>query len=222
MHVKSIHRPLNLLLKCWTWSTNKGLRLAAGAFRTSPIQSLYAVTGEPPLSVRRQVLCLQLYCRLQSMPNTPTYATVMNRAHDLFSTQPYHVPLGPRGLLERLPVDELNIMKGVRYIDSPWRAPIPEFCPGIRGVSKSDNHPEALKAMFLQHLHDQYTEDEIVYTDGSKTETGTCYACIFGSGPVQRKLPDCAIYSAELLAILHVLALLVQKPGHMFTVVLTP
>ena len=97
-------------------------------------------------------IVVQFYCRLQSMSNTPMYATVMNRAHDvLFSTLPYHVPLGPRarGLLERLPVDELNIMKGVRYIDSPWRAPIPEFCPGIRRVSKSDNHPEALKAMFL-------------------------------------------------------------------------
>ena len=130
---------------------HQGLRLATGAFRTSPIPSLYAETGETPLSVRRQVLCLQLYCRLQSMPNTPTYATVMNRAHDvLFSTLPYHVPLVPRarGLLERLPVDELNIMKGVRYLDSPWGAPILEFCPGIRGVSKSDNHPEALKAMF--------------------------------------------------------------------------
>ena len=202
---------------------HQGVRLATGAFRTSPIPSLYAETGEPPLSVRRQVLCLQLYCRLQSMHNTPTYATVMNRARDvLFSTLPYHVPLGPRarGLLERLPVDELNIMKGVRYLDSPWRAPIPELCPWIRGVSKSDNHPEALKAMFLQHLHEQHTEDEIVYTDGSKTETGTGYACIFGTGPVQHKLSDCAsVYSAELLAILHVLALLVQKPGHMFTVV---
>ena len=133
--------PIQAVLSCRTPAT--------GAFRTSPIPSLYATTGEPPLSVRRQVLCLQLYCRLQSMPNTPTYATVMNRAHDvLFSTLPYHVPLGPRGLLERLPVDELNIMKGVRYLDSPWRAPIPEFCPGISGVSKSDNHPEALKAMF--------------------------------------------------------------------------
>ena len=89
---------------------HQGLRLATLAFRTSPIQSLYAETGEHPLSIRRQVLCLQFYCRLQSMPNTPTYATVMNRAHDvLFSTLPYHVPLGPRarGLLERLPVDEL-------------------------------------------------------------------------------------------------------------------
>ena len=53
---------------------------------------------------------------LQSMSNTPTHPTVMNRAHDdKFSTIKYHIPLGSqaRGLLERLPVDELNIMKGV-------------------------------------------------------------------------------------------------------------
>ena len=106
------------------------------------------------------------------MPNTPTYATVMNRANDdIFSTLKYHVPLGP--FHERLPVDELNVMKGIRYIDSPWTSPIPELCPGIRGVSKSDNHTVALKAMFLQHLHEQHTDDEIIYTDGFKTETGT-------------------------------------------------
>ena len=60
----------------------QGLRLATGAFRTSPIPRLYAEKGEPRRSVQRQILCLQLYCRLQSMPNTPTYATVMSRAHD--------------------------------------------------------------------------------------------------------------------------------------------
>ena len=112
-------------------------------------------------------------------------------------------------------------MKGVRYLDSPWTAPIPELCPGIRGVSKSDNHPEALKAMFLQHFHEKHTEDEIVYTEGSKIETGMVYASVFGNGPVQRKLLNCAsVYSAELLAILHVLTLLIQKPGNVFTVVL--
>ena len=103
-------------------------------------------------------------------------------------------PLGPRarGLLERLPVDELNIMKGVRYIDSPWTAPIPEIRPGIRRVSKSDNHSEALKAMFLQHFHEQHTDDEIIYNDRSKTETRTSYACVFGIRSIQHKLPNCA------------------------------
>ena len=95
-----------------------------------------------------------------------------------------------------------------------------ELCPGISGMSKSANRPEALKAIFVQHLHEQHTEDEIIYIDGSKTEAGTGYACVFVNGPVQHKLPNCvSVNSAEILAILHVLALLIQKPGHVFTVV---
>ena len=57
-------------------------------------QCLYSEMGEHPLSVLQQVLCLQLYCRLQSMPNIFTHATVMNRSHDdSFSTLKYHVSL---------------------------------------------------------------------------------------------------------------------------------
>ena len=37
---------------------------------------------------------------------------------------------------------------------------------------------------------------------------------------IQHKLPNCAsVYSAELLAILHVLALLIQEPDNVFTIV---
>ena len=38
---------------------NAPLRLSLGAFRTSPIPSLQALSGEPPLSIRRDQLVLQ-------------------------------------------------------------------------------------------------------------------------------------------------------------------
>jgi hypothetical protein len=37
-----------------------GLRLALGVFRTSPVESLYAETGETSLHLRRKKLSLQL------------------------------------------------------------------------------------------------------------------------------------------------------------------
>ena len=36
---------------------HSGIRLCTGAFRTSPVNSLLVEAGEPPLSVRRIVLC---------------------------------------------------------------------------------------------------------------------------------------------------------------------
>ena len=41
-------------LKCLDTIHHQGLRLALGAFRTSPIESLYAESNEPSLYVRRE------------------------------------------------------------------------------------------------------------------------------------------------------------------------
>ena len=45
---------------------NQGLRLALGAFWTSPINSLYTEANEPSLNLRRKKLSLQYYLKLKS------------------------------------------------------------------------------------------------------------------------------------------------------------
>ena len=55
---------------------NQGLRLAFGAFRTSPVNSLYAEIDEPPLNLRRKKLSLQYYLKLKSNPDNPTNKVV--------------------------------------------------------------------------------------------------------------------------------------------------
>ena len=50
---------------------NAAIRIATGAFRTSPRVSLYAESGEPPLHYRRKQLALQYYysCLLYTSPS---------------------------------------------------------------------------------------------------------------------------------------------------------
>ena len=55
---------------------NQGLRLALGAFRTSPVNSLYAEANEPSLNLRRKKLSLQYYLKLKSNPDNPTHQVV--------------------------------------------------------------------------------------------------------------------------------------------------
>ncbi|PVD37664.1 hypothetical protein C0Q70_00263 [Pomacea canaliculata] len=55
---------------------HQGLRICLGAFRTTPVQSLYAEAGEPPLSLRRLKLMLSYACRLKSHPGNPAYRAV--------------------------------------------------------------------------------------------------------------------------------------------------
>ena len=50
-----------------------GLRLALGAFRTSPVESLSVEAEEPSLDLRRDKLALQYAIRLAANPSNPTF-----------------------------------------------------------------------------------------------------------------------------------------------------
>ena len=52
---------------------NQGLRLALGAFRTSPVASLYVEADEPSLYSRREKLSLQYTIRLAANPSNPAH-----------------------------------------------------------------------------------------------------------------------------------------------------
>ena len=52
---------------------NAGLRLALGAFRTSPIPSLYTEANETSLKLRRLKLSLNYVIKLKSLPENPAY-----------------------------------------------------------------------------------------------------------------------------------------------------
>ena len=50
---------------------NQGLRLSLGAFRSSPVESLYVEAHEPPLEIRREKLALQYILKLKANPENP-------------------------------------------------------------------------------------------------------------------------------------------------------
>ena len=54
---------------------NQGLRLCLGAFCTSPVQSLYVETNEPPLGMRTR-LSLQYCVKLMFYGVNPAYLAV--------------------------------------------------------------------------------------------------------------------------------------------------
>ena len=57
---------------------HQGLRLALGAFRTSPVESLYVEAGELPLEQRRIKLSLQYITKLKATPSNPAYDCVFH------------------------------------------------------------------------------------------------------------------------------------------------
>ena len=71
-------------LKCLDSIHHQGLRLALGAFRTSPIQSLYTESNEPSVFVRREKLSLQYTTKLAANPRNPAYNCVFNPKYERF------------------------------------------------------------------------------------------------------------------------------------------
>ena len=73
-------------LKCLDTIHHQGLRLALGAFRTSPIESLDAEANEPSLYVRREKLSLQYTTKLAANSKNPAYNCVFNPKYQRFYT----------------------------------------------------------------------------------------------------------------------------------------
>ena len=72
---------------------HQGIRLALGAFRTSPADSLLVEANEPSLKDRREKLSLQFGIKLKSNRSNPTYNTVFRpNFFSLFEKNPNAIP----------------------------------------------------------------------------------------------------------------------------------
>ena len=103
------------------------LRIATGAFRTSPRSSILAEAHEPPLSLRRQTLGMRYALKLRQFPTHPTYPYVFSR-HIASSGNGTSHPFGARmrGLFSTSNI----ALRGVRRI---WGTPSPEKRPAAGG-----------------------------------------------------------------------------------------
>ena len=62
---------------------NQGLRLALGAYRTSPIESLHVEANELPLDLRRKKLSLQYAIKISSTPENPVHNCIFDIPEDI-------------------------------------------------------------------------------------------------------------------------------------------
>ena len=76
---------------------HSGLRIALGAFKTSPVKSLYAEAEEPSLDHRRLKLSMNYMLRLKSCPENPAYRCVFEPSEkEKFEARSLTPPLGHR------------------------------------------------------------------------------------------------------------------------------
>ena len=188
---------------------NKGLRLCLGAFRASPVDSLYVEANEPPLHIRRIKLALQYSNQLMSNESNPAYSCVFSPSYtELFDRKPRSIkPIGMRlrEHIDNVGFDPEDIEQFVYSRVPPWKYIMPITCFDLSQHKKSETDPIVFRTHFLslaEHLDDHVH----IYTDGSKDGDRTACAVVTPSFEFSKRLPDrSSIFSAELQALVSAL-----------------
>ena len=181
------------------------LRVATGAFRTSPKASLLAEAHELPLSLRRQLLGMRYALKLRQFPAHPTYPYVFSRGTlALFddrgqSSSPFCTRM--RDLFDGCGL----LLRDVRRISvassPPWERARPLIDLSLADTKKEDIHPTEARSKAMQ-LIASYEGRTALFTDGSKTSDGVGCAFVSSRDTRSFSLPACtSVFSSELVAI---------------------
>ena len=184
---------------------HQGLRLALGAFRTSPVQSLYSEAQEPSLYDRRKKLSLQYVTKLASNPNNPVYNDIFISPNKvLFQNKPNFIkPLCLRiePLLNESSINVKNIKPFKLPVYEPWTIDPPNIIFDLNINKKSMTDPLFYQTKFLE-IKSQYKDYISIYTDGSKQDNKVGCASVHKQETAKIRLPDhSSIFSAEAIAL---------------------
>ena len=184
---------------------HQGLRLALGAFRTSPVASLYVEADEASLTSRREKLSLQYAIRLAENPSNPAHeVTFPPKYTDLYESKPNFIKSFGVRILPLLESANIN----PKNIDINFTPNIPAWCMNktkilfdLHSSKKSETSPIIMKSSFNE-LKSNYTSCTPIYTDGSKDDMRVGCAVISDNYSENMRIPDgSSIFTAEAKAI---------------------
>ena len=184
---------------------NQGLRLSLGAFRSSPVESLYVEAHEHPLEIRRDKLALHYILKLKANPENPAYDVVFNPKHqELYKNK--ELATDSFGIHCKKLLKEAKIDVGEIAINSIPDVPIWDSKPvnvdfTLSEFDKSSTSSTIFKSRFNE-LRQKYSDFCHIYIDGYKVErkVASAYVCPYGTR--RYRLRDgCSIFTAEVEAI---------------------
>ncbi|GFW86831.1 uncharacterized protein TNCV_2809861 [Trichonephila clavipes] len=103
---------------------HSALRICSGAFRTSPVTSLYVVCHQPPLELRRKQLSANYFIRAMSVPSHPlkpfALAIGLNRLYEArsFNIKPFLERA--KAVLNYVHLNNINIQVNNILAFPPW------------------------------------------------------------------------------------------------------
>ncbi|GFX45993.1 probable RNA-directed DNA polymerase from transposon X-element [Trichonephila clavipes] len=186
------------------------LRICSGAFRTSPVQSLYVNCHQLPLDLRRRKLSLAFYFKILSVPSHPLQNVYMSTSMKrLYVARPSNIrPFMDRMKLHISKLDLPNVRIQQRNLFQPWNTPRFHYINPFATYSKSTVAPVVFQRVFAYH-RSQYSRYSAIYTDGSKrADYVGCGVVIEDIMHGYRLDTSCSIFTAEAVAIYRALQLI--------------
>ncbi|XP_034171030.2 uncharacterized protein LOC117600134 [Osmia lignaria lignaria] len=184
---------------------NTALRITTGAFRTSPTSSILQEANEPSLRHRRKLLSMNQAIKIATTPNKLTYPIILanyntNRHTPQRNTMnPFHVRVTQTAT--ELNLKFKNITPRKPPTTPPWKIKPIETDTSLTLYLKTNTSPETYRQLAAEII-EKHKDSTHIYTDGSKSSTGTRYAIITPNYSMKTKLPnEASIFSAELMAI---------------------
>ncbi|GFV74723.1 putative RNA-directed DNA polymerase from transposon X-element [Trichonephila clavipes] len=149
--------------------------LLSGAFRTSPVTSLYVVCHQPPLELRRRQLSANYFIRAMAVHSHPlkpfSLAIGLTRS---FNIKPFSERA--KAVLNDAHLNNINIQENNILAFPPWDIQIFNYRNPFSGYDKAGTAYVIYQQFFSYH-RSKYSKYIPVYTDGSKTagHVGCCF-----------------------------------------------
>ena len=185
---------------------HQGLRLALGAFRSSPVESLLTEANELPLYLRRQKLSIQYCIKLAAHTRNPTYDCVYNPQYaQLYEAKEREIPsfgMRMKPLLENIDLELDNTMKETTSGIPPWTHVPPKVNLDIAKRKKSETAEDVFQSNFNE-FRAKFPNYHCIYTDGSKTNDAVAAAAVTPMYSMSKAYNKSnSIFSAELRALI--------------------
>ena len=199
-----------------------GIRLATGAFKSSPIQSLLVDAGELSLDLYRQSSLIRFWYRLQRLPySLACQSATKEDFYHFYETHPkYPQPFGfrvKRILSDMLAITNAPICPYKFSVIPHWKLPSLQYCKYFKGT-KNDKTDEEIRALFLEHS-EHHQNSVCIFTDGSKFDAGVGFGVYSNDFTRKGRLPsEASNYTAELYGILTSVKAILSRQEQNFTI----
>lgn len=187
---------------------NTAIKMATGAFHTSPTISLHCESGEIPLDQRRNLLSLSYIYNLAQNPNNPPFNQFFTRKRNQIKlNNETDIQKHITNIHETLHLPTLKPQKN-ELQTPPWKIQPPKYNTEMCTHNKHTTPPELIRATF-QEIKNRYQNHKFIYTDGSHINGKTGAAFIIEDRAYKFHLPpECSNFTAEAFSIMEAVKLI--------------